>query len=1041
MMLQKQVLSLPIIGGLSQKDDKVLSMRPRVMTNCVYRKSGSISKRYGYDCIGEDNYGFELDGSTRQLAPAEHLTPFDDELVRIGGGRLHSYGKNNISPGVDTDWIARGEVSEVLCEKATVSSTTRASAAASPSIAVSGSFIITAYNQSGVVVDVTDANTGTRLLGAKAVASTGGLPNYVKVVASGDYAFIVWLDSAAGFLMGCFLQLSTLTFGAVRRASTTLAGTAQFDVAAVGANEFALLYVTSGGVLLRAITRAFSGPSFVTVSAGVFLEATTNALRLSLSYAPGERFWCAWTWTDGVVTPYVRVRTATTGYSIESTAFTPAFGQSVNDLLYPTIARISPLRAALLINGLNTAADGIGGFYGRFPSMLYGEIALALPATLSTVTLRYLDQFAALSRPFRQGEQVYVHGYVTHSVASTPSLVDLYMSDTSGNLPALPPSGPRLAAVAMPRSLGKTATYVFGDTFNQFVRDGFSDVPALSSTERIAIQLAAVDGNATYDVFGLRMSWTWARTSAQVGNLLLIGGGAVTAFDGVTSCEVGYVHEPDSVTRPDLFPGTSGAMTAGMTYGYSYVFVWRDARGNVYRSAPSALKSIVLFSSQHSVTMVLPELALTNKGSLSVEETPQIEIYRTSGNGGISTLTLLATRQRDRSATMYTLYTDTAADTAIAGNRGIYSISAVDHVIPDGGNLVLAWRGGAILSGTSEGSVWFSGGKVEDEEVWWNDSLTQPTFEGGPVTALAALDASLILFKASSTFLLEGDPPADNGASSIGAPRQVQTDAGCADPASVVSLAQGIARKAATGFYLLGRNLVDMPLKGVEDAYRGAIVGAGILPAQGLVRWLQSGTGGADGLALDTFHWSTLGVPVWSLDTLYDARADAAAQPVACTMWRGAFVWVSGAGYLYRESTTNFSDVSDRIGRNVWVSMAFETGCEKPAGISAFQRVWRALVTAESVSPHDVSVTVTTERGSEPARLWTAAEIAAFPSAPLERLSVHVAEQKCQWMSVRVTDAQPAAPSGNRGGFVLRDVSLELAVKPGGMRVPAANRR
>ncbi len=253
----------------------------------------------------------------------------------------------------------------------------------------------------------------------------------------------------------------------------------------------------------------------------------------------------------------------------------------------------------------------------------------------------------------------------------------------------------------------------------------------------------------------------------------------------------------------------------------------------------------------------------------------------------------------------------------------------------------------------------------------------------------------------------------------------------------------GVARKAKSGIFLLDRSLQDQEIgRAVEDSYRTAFAGAEVLPAQGTIRWLQRGSGGVDALNWDYTHSADFGSPTWSLDVLADVRTapGADADAMAACLWQGDFVWIARSGFLYREVVGSFVD-ADGVGASSWIPMTFESSNAKPFGIAGWERVWRVMVTGLRRSPHDMTLTITTDAGVE-TRTWTNAEVLAFGGLPDERFMAHVANQKCSWMRVKWEDAEPASgPLDSCEGMVIRDITLEVGQKPAGARFRAAQRK
>ena len=996
MPLEKQLLPLPIVGGLDQKLDALLSARPQQMTNCMHRKTGAVSKRFGYECIGSGNVR-----SDASIPPVgESLCTHGGELIRIGGGMLDTY---NESAG--GDWMYRGRVSECLVEcDGIVATGINATPYTNPQTATASGYAVTSYvSYDGttyrVFVDVSSIATGARVFSRYQLASSATALTKPTVVSSGAMAAVFWGDGASSTLKGAFLTLTTMAWGTIATAGSgvTAAGLTGFDAVAVDATHVVFVIDTALGPVFYGIGPTITAGAFVPFLGALYLNADAGATVFSLRRT-ASRFWIAYGIPVGGLAT-VKVATVTLAYALETAPFVlfqdPTGGRNM------TTVGIEAITATTAVTVYN-----VDGLYSGWAQCLNtgtpSSLRVALNAQWLTLPL------------VRNGRAYAVIANQHRTVGGSQFLVDLSVGES------MPTNGsPRIVAHFLPQQLPTL--------YQRQVRyRTLSNWAVLGTDQWLATTLTAGTSATSLAVVGVKVRFDaqWVRTTAALSSALLIGGGALQAYDGSQVVEVGFAYAPDG----DLFapaPAAGGALIASSSYGYKFCYAWQDATGAIHRSAPSAAQAVAMGVGQTRVVGNAPCLLLTNKGGTSANAPVKIEVYRTVTAG--STYYYL-TSVTNNAAVESVAFTDDAADASISSGPTIYTTGGVKQSdMPAGGANVIAWKGGVILAASDDDSLWISREVLAGEGPAFNAELNIAPFENGRITALGRLDDTPVVFKADSTFYLAGDPPTDTGVSNIGAPRRVQTEAGCTDARSVVGTSRGLARRARTGIYLLNSSLQDVAIgKAVEDSYRGSFVGAAVLPSQGLVRWLQSGTTGVDALNLDTHHTELYGTPVWSQDVLYDFQPSTlydAADPVACTVWNGAFVWLSRTGMTYRETTAYLDGT-------LYVPMTFETAFAKPAGLSAYQRVYRAYVVGERRSAHGATMTLTSDVATE-SRTWTTDDITALG---LDRLMVHVANQKCQWMKVKIADVTPAAV-GTGEGLAIRDVSVLLGVKPGGSRL------
>jgi hypothetical protein len=121
----------------------------------------------------------------------------------------------------------------------------------------------------------------------------------------------------------------------------------------------------------------------------------------------------------------------------------------------------------------------------------------------------------------------------------------------------------------------------------------------------------------------------------------------------------------------------------------------------------------------------------------------------------------------------------------------------------------------------------------------------------------------------------------------------------------------------------------------------------------------------------------------------------------------------------------------------------------KVSGVQGYQRVWRVQVLIERKTPCNVTLSLATDYNSTytQTHTWTDADIAALqalgaPESNRVLLELHVANQKCSAIRVKVSDSTPTSGAGVGTGQGISLVSLALIIgaKQGLQKLPAAGR-
>lgn len=1031
MPLQKQDKDVFLVGGVDQKTDgRLLDMGLLQVENLRYAKRGSLTSRYGVDCIGRYNKR-DILGTTPPTP--ELLTTNGGELVRVGVGQVESYALNT---GTVSDWISKGRTSEVSVEKTDIAHASRLFALdlGYPDVAVAGGNIYCVYaarttsSSFTLYLDITNATTGAHVVSQKVLLTEASTIKFPRVVAKtdGSLVYVSWYSAANTRVS--ILSVNTTTYAV--SATTNLFTTTEsyYDIAYVGSStkELAVLWCTSlGDTQLYILTAAYA-----VITSAVIEAATGGLVGASIAVdVTNTNIFCLYAWLNGAT---YRLKTRT--YDLTSTAKHALIQITTNANPFITIGNaVYSATSQIVVFATSVAASTAdrAGWY------VYDNAGVA-SATKSTARVQFL------SRPFLVDSRAYVLAMNEHSSHGTYLLLDLDTTIASA-------TSPRVAAVALPRQWPGN-----GAVTSYYPRRGVGCSVALTATGKYITgglvsagtmqTLVASSTSATYidatTVVGLKLTFdtsavtTWNRIGVPTAQNLLLPGGTPGLYDGRIVAETSFAYEPDTGTSYlyPAFSGTTsspGGMTGGAKYGYAFVYTWTDAKGQMHRSGVSEAIEVQLSSSNNSVTGTVPYIHLTNKTDADPNSTISVEVYRTEANGSVYYFLLsFANVINAVNAT----FTDTRDDASITSNAPLYTTDgSVERDIPSSGEVACMFKNAPILARTDDDSIWVGPALVAGEAPYFSQSITIPPFDGGRVTAVAQMDTQLIIFKNDSIYYIIGEPPNAAGNSSLSTPQRVQTDVGCTDPRSIVATQEGLMFRSRGGIYLITRGLEVLTVGNkVEDTVllTGTDVrSATIIPDDNLIRFVTYKSGNDDSFVLDyDYQNGNAQTPIWTINNYTNPSASQRYVNIASAcFWNGLWTYITTSGLLYQEKRTQYQDTAGNAA--LYPTYAFQTAFQRFDGMTGWQRIYRVgllgnLGAAGSMNfslYNDYVTSATQSDNTTPA------------AGVLTQRNIHVASQKCSAMAFSVTYIPTEA-----GATVFQGFSIQFGVKGGPARLPAA---
>lgn len=1024
------LVPLSLRAGIAPKEDALLTERPTALTNVRTVRTGAWECRFGFDAIGKYN----LRHDTSAPPEAELLVPDGDRLLRIGNGQVDEH-----LPLTSSDNEYRGRIPEAIARSVGYATSLPFETTAtrqSPDIAYSATYgyvatvyVVVTATTYDVCIDLVSTTGGARVFSQFPVSSSANTLTNPRVAINGPFLAVFWSDNTAGKIRGRTLNLNSLS-------STISAWNSALDVATTNFPTFEVDAdtITGTGFVMAYWTNT---PNFTVsqMSAGLVIATSTTVQAIggpegcSIQSVAGERYWVAYSYEAGG-NALVRAATLTGALAIESGPQTlETLGASpINTQV--SIARLDASHAYIAWSGQSSAAL-------KWCSVVRSSSTLTVSALTTVPGSALLSD--VLVRTDSSSNRAYAWIVNRHDEAGDQFLIDLN-PDGAGSLVTRPVvraliGGLTVTTNRVIRSSGVSSVPNIGT--DQWVLATLADNAAAADTTSTSIQAVQI-------LFGKQWARTWASTTQGVA----VGGGWPYLLDESRLWEIGFAHAPCAAFATVASSATAGSLVAAQSYTYKFVYVARHGRGHVHSSAPSLGVAVTISGGHSSANVSAPCLHLTGRSDGTVRSPVGIEVYRTLAGG--STFYYVTTLTNIPGTATTVAYNDGLSDATLTTRRKIYTNGGVlDHIAPESAALVTSYKNALVVGDTYSGALWTSGEMLADEGAWFNDTLTFNATADGRVTMLVGVDAALVVGRSTALALITGDPPNDLGNFGLSPLQRLQTDVGCDDPQSVVAAPEGVFFfSAKAGIALLDRGFgVQQVGRLLEGQYPAAtsgryFAGAVLSPAQHSIRWLAYQ--GSQSLRFDYYHSKVYQAPVWSTDTLAAPNVPTTtATIVAACEWKGALVYLTATGILYREkdatATAPWLDTSGAT--NQWITRTTTTAVEKSFGTQGYHRVRYVHAAWRAVEPSAVSLTLTSDLGTQ-VRSWTTTEVLAAVNNGRVHLEEHVQLQKVQWLGVSISETDPGQAAWGTGfGLSLRDITLEVAPKTRGPRRPALERK
>lgn len=905
--LNKAPLPIQFSSGVDLRTDQkqVPSTKLIDLQNAVFSRGFSLSKRNGYSA-----YSQQIQDGGGNISDARGLAQRDGEILLFTDKRCESYRPSN------DRWADTGEVAATTATTLPIART--GSQQTQPDIADRNGIRVVAWEDSrgGVWCEVIEAATGRILLGQTQLDADADAKN-VRCVAVGEVLHVLWTRSDLGQIQLALVNPATPAAAPVVSILTAdLDATKVFydaEAAPAAPNGIAIRpgliawaqagggfrvgYIAPSGVLGSTTTGL---PSVVT-----FADVLTGPIAVSHDPSDAQ---IAVGWIGG--SSIVRVRTlsaaslATSGFvdpvatSAGYSRITLAFG-AVNSSGVASLwwaAEVTAARTDLC--AIDSGSIDIATAIASAKTTLHGH---------GLVSRAFHDGGDAGVSASVQGGDVYA--FVAHSARFSPYVACLRLSDDSGisspNNTIVSRLMPGEAAGALMRTTG-AGTRAWTQHLPSVMAVDLAETDVFSRQHAVIlpyrIQLSSQNGDQ-FSEQGLKLvvvDFEARYQTEQLGRGLYLASSAPQHYDGDAW------HEADFHCAPDLGFNTTGApvaMASTITevagqippgvYLYAYWYEAVDMQGELHRGAVSPKMLVTVSSGGKATVHAIPTCRLTRFGNVrlcaarsvvgATGTDSTLALYKITDND--VTQTTGANRYVDNDVTVDTVaFTDNFTDANLLTKEPLYTNGGIlsNDPAPWSGEILAASKQRLFWTDTTNPNVVRFSQQLADDtalEAPVGLSLVVDPF-GGPITAIAALDDTIVPFKEVATFVFGGpgplaDPAVDPGINVFTSAELVTGDVGCISPASVGQTPLGITFQSRKGIRLLSRQrqVVDIG-NPVEPLASQNFTRTTLLPDRKSILYL---TDTADGFSLlwdyDRDQWSKfsnhLGLDAIVVDNVY----------------------------------------------------------------------------------------------------------------------------------------------------------------------------
>ena len=513
-----------------------------------------------------------------------------------------------------------------------------------------------------------------------------------------------------------------------------------------------------------------------------------------------------------------------------------------------------------------------------------------------------------------------------------------------------------------------------------------------------------------------------AQPATALGPTAQTGGGYVGDADGRFQ-ELGFHLYPQIIGHIAWVTGSS--VTPGH-WNYCVVYEWTDHEGQIHRSAPSIPHDV---ATTHDDDAVEVRVTTLSHGDTYRLEDVRVVMYRTeNGPGTVYYRLPTPTHRLNQPFAEYIDLYDNGSmnpvtkDAVLIEHETLYTTGDVlENNCPPATSIMNVFQDRLVIVPDEDPTcVWYSKLKQSEVSVSFSDTFIKRMEDGGPITALAAMDTKEIVFKENQIWAFAGAGPNDLGLGEFTEDHLITTDVGCVDRGSVVMTDKGIMFKSHKGIYLLTRSMQTVYLGAPIEAYNASrVLDAQLVETKNQVRFLLEDN---HMLVYDYLmdQWSVF-LPAQGAQPVYWDAVD------SC-MWKNTYVMIKDTADVYVENAIYTDDLA-------WIKMLIDTAWINVNGIQGFQRVRWVSLLGDVYGELQLIVDLYYNYVDTSHQTFINQLINPTGLVPPAQLRIRPRLQKCQSIRLRIQDAATPLWAGTMEGFSLTDLQLEIGVKgPGVMR-------
>lgn len=472
--------------------------------------------------------------------------------------------------------------------------------------------------------------------------------------------------------------------------------------------------------------------------------------------------------------------------------------------------------------------------------------------------------------------------------------------------------------------------------------------------------------------------------------------------------------------------GGSGAVPAA-SLRYAAIYTYTDFNGKTHRSAPVFTPPITP-ASTGTVSLLLYLNQLTAKNPKSVK----VEFYRTKANG--TTFYKIGSLNQDKSWFDARLgrvwFIDRFSDSAIAFNEVLYTDGNIQENIGLGSVVALTNYKARVYAVTKDNptAVYYSKTITDGSPVEFTPfNFITINSTNAPITAIAFLDDTLVVFKEEEIYLVAGDGANEIGTnSSYSLPSALATDVGCIDPNTVELIPQGLTFFSKMGLHLLNRGraveYIGYPVEDYNSKNICRVIAQKDNKESRELRVMMSDDSRA--LVYDYL------MQKWGTFSQYSGQ-DA-------TIWRGQFVRVNGSGQVFVETANQYTDVGSPVPS---YNPILETEWLNLKDQQDYARIYRLIILGELFTACNLlyKIYYDYDMTNFDSYTFSSANITgSLPGDTVYQPMIHLKRQKCEAIKIRLE--VDATGTNSERTLKLTDMAFQVGLKKGLNKVNTAKR-